>query len=105
VPRDARAGHADGPAFIHYRKCELALAQKYDGALDQTISWILFGDDVRRLPIGLRNARNQLDLLVLSLERLYQTVPEQGRHELVERIWEGPWKATPKTVTPRSSAV
>jgi hypothetical protein len=41
---------------------------------------------------GSGTQENQLDVLLLSLERLYQTLPEEGRHQLADRPWEGPWK-------------
>jgi hypothetical protein len=41
---------------------------------------------------GSGTQENQLEVLVLSLERLYQTLPAEGRHQLADRIWEGPWK-------------
>jgi hypothetical protein len=41
---------------------------------------------------GSATQENQSEVLVLSLERLYQTLPDDGRRQLVKRIWEGPWK-------------
>jgi hypothetical protein len=34
---------------------------------------------------------NQAEVLVLSPERLYQTLPAERKVQLVERIKEGPW--------------
>jgi hypothetical protein len=45
---------------------------------------------------GSGTQENQLEVLVLSLERLYQTESEEGRHRLLERLWEGPWKSCGK---------
>jgi hypothetical protein len=41
---------------------------------------------------GSGTQENQLEVLVLSLERLYQTVPDGGREQLLVRLREGPWK-------------
>jgi hypothetical protein len=45
---------------------------------------------------GSGTQENQLEVLVLSLERLYQTLPDDGRQQLVARIREGPWKSCAK---------
>jgi hypothetical protein len=45
---------------------------------------------------GSGTQENQLEVLVLSLERLYQTLPEDGRQQLVTRLREGPWKTCGK---------
>jgi hypothetical protein len=34
----------------------------------------------------------QSEVLVLSLERLYQTLPEERRNQLLNRLKVGPWK-------------
>ena len=36
--------------------------------------------------------QNQYEVLVLSLERLYQTLTDDGRNQLLNRLREGPWK-------------
>ncbi len=41
---------------------------------------------------GSGTEQNQTEVLVLSLERLYKTLPDPGRYELLERLKEGPWK-------------
>ena len=35
---------------------------------------------------------NQSEVLVLSLERLYQTLPEERRNQLLNRLKLGPWR-------------
>jgi len=35
---------------------------------------------------------NQSEVLVVSLERLYQTLTDDGRNQLLNRLREGPWK-------------
>lgn len=35
---------------------------------------------------------NQYEILVLSLERLYQTLPDECRRQLLNRLKRGPWK-------------
>jgi hypothetical protein len=45
----------------------------------------LLGDDLRFLA-GSGTQENQWDVLLLSLERLYQTLPEEGRHQLADRL-------------------
>ena len=40
---------------------------------------------------------NLSEVLVLSLERLYQTLPDERKVQLVERIKEGPWGACAKS--------
>jgi hypothetical protein len=42
---------------------------------------------------GSGTQENQLEVLVLSLERLYQTLPDEEREHLVNRVREGPWKS------------
>jgi hypothetical protein len=41
---------------------------------------------------GSATQENQYEVLVLSLERLYQTLPDDRRNELLNRLREGPWK-------------
>jgi hypothetical protein len=41
---------------------------------------------------GSATEENQSEVLVLSLERLYQTLSDGRRHELLSRLREGPWK-------------
>ena len=45
---------------------------------------------------GSGTQENQLEVLVLSLERLYQTLPDDGRQKLLNRLQEGPWKSCGK---------
>jgi hypothetical protein len=45
---------------------------------------------------GSGTQENQLEVLVLSLERLYKTLPDEGRQQLVDRLKEGPWKSCAK---------
>ena len=40
---------------------------------------------------GSATEENQSEVLVLSLERLYQTMPVEHKMQLAERIKEGPW--------------
>jgi hypothetical protein len=42
---------------------------------------------------GAGTEENQLEVLVLSLERLYKALPDEGRHQLVDRLQKGPWKS------------
>ena len=51
---------------------------------------------------GSATQENQSEVLVLSLERLYQTLPEQRKMQLAERIDGGPWGACVKAATPSS---
>jgi hypothetical protein len=46
---------------------------------------------------GSGTPENQSEVLVLSLERLYQTLPEDGRQQLVTRLREGPWSTYRKS--------
>jgi hypothetical protein len=41
---------------------------------------------------GSSTQENQLEVLVLSLERLYQTLPDEGQEKLLNRLSQGPWK-------------
>ena len=41
---------------------------------------------------GSATEENQSEVLVLSLERLYQTLPEERKGQLGERLKEGPWR-------------
>ena len=41
---------------------------------------------------GSSTQENQLEVLVLSLERIYQTLPDEGQKKLVNRLKEGPWR-------------
>jgi hypothetical protein len=41
---------------------------------------------------GSGTEQNQSEVLVLSLERLYQTLPKEGRNQLLTRLKVGPWK-------------
>ncbi len=41
---------------------------------------------------GSGTEHNQSEVLVLSLERLYQTLPEDRRNQLLTRLKVGPWK-------------
>jgi hypothetical protein len=41
---------------------------------------------------GSATEENQSEILVLSLERLYQKLSDSRRHELLNRRREGPWK-------------
>jgi hypothetical protein len=45
---------------------------------------------------GSGTQENQLEVLVLSLERLYQALPDDGRQQLLIRLREGPWKSSAK---------
>jgi hypothetical protein len=47
---------------------------------------------------GSGTQENQLEVLVLSLERLYQTLPDDGREQMLSRLQEGPWKSCVKNV-------
>ncbi len=40
---------------------------------------------------GSATQENQSEVLVLSLERLYKTLPDEGRDQLCNRLNEGPW--------------
>jgi hypothetical protein len=40
---------------------------------------------------GSATRENQSEVLVLSLERLYMTLPEERRDQLCDRLKEGPW--------------
>lgn len=46
---------------------------------------------------GSATEENQSEVLVLSLERLYETLPEERKVQLSERIKEGPWGACVKS--------
>jgi hypothetical protein len=46
---------------------------------------------------GSASEGNQSEVLVVSLERLYQTLPDERKVQLVERIKEGPWGACVKS--------
>jgi hypothetical protein len=41
---------------------------------------------------GSATQENQYEVLVLSLERLYQSLTEDRRNQLLNRLREGPWK-------------
>ena len=41
---------------------------------------------------GSSTQENQLEVLVQSLERLYQTLSDQGQEKLLNRLREGPWR-------------
>jgi hypothetical protein len=41
---------------------------------------------------GSATEENQSEVLVLSLERLYQSLPDVRREQLLTRLKEGPWK-------------
>jgi hypothetical protein len=41
---------------------------------------------------GSATQENQYEVLVLSLARLYQTLTEERRNQLLNRLREGPWK-------------
>jgi hypothetical protein len=41
---------------------------------------------------GSATQENQTEMLLLSLERLYQTVSEERKGELLDRLRKGPWK-------------
>jgi hypothetical protein len=41
---------------------------------------------------GSSTQENQLEVLVLSLEQLYQTLPDEGQEKLLNRLRQGPWK-------------
>jgi hypothetical protein len=41
---------------------------------------------------GSSTQENQLEVLVQSLERLYQTLPDEGQEKLLNRLREGPWR-------------
>jgi hypothetical protein len=41
---------------------------------------------------GSATQENQTEVLLLSLERLYQTVSEERKGELLDRLRKGPWK-------------
>jgi hypothetical protein len=41
---------------------------------------------------GSATEQNQLEVLVLSLERLYQKLSDDRRNQLLNRLREGPWK-------------
>jgi hypothetical protein len=45
---------------------------------------------------GSGTKENQLEVLVLSLERLYQTLPDEGRQQLLNRLREGRGKLRQK---------
>jgi hypothetical protein len=45
---------------------------------------------------GSATQENQYEVLVLSLERLYQTLSDDGRNQLLNRLREGPWKGCVK---------
>ncbi len=40
---------------------------------------------------GAGTEENQAQVLVLSLERLYKTLPDERRNQLCKRLREGPW--------------
>ena len=40
---------------------------------------------------GAATEENQAEVLVLSLERLYKTLPDERRNQLCNRLREGPW--------------
>ena len=40
---------------------------------------------------GAAPQENQAEVLMLSLERLYKTLPDQRRDQLCNRLKEGPW--------------
>ena len=40
---------------------------------------------------GAATEENQAEVLVLSLERLYKTLPDERRNQLCNRLKEGPW--------------
>jgi hypothetical protein len=46
---------------------------------------------------GSGTSENQLEVLVLSLERLYETLPGESQHQLRNRLREGPWKNSGKS--------
>jgi hypothetical protein len=46
---------------------------------------------------GSGTQENQSEVLVLSLERLYQTLPEAGREQLLDSLKEGPWRGCVKS--------
>jgi hypothetical protein len=56
------------------------------------ITQLLSGDDLRGLSGGAATEENQSEVLVLSLERLYKILPNEGRDQLLARLKEGPWK-------------
>jgi hypothetical protein len=41
---------------------------------------------------GSSTQESQLEVLVLSLERLYQALPDEGQEKLLNRLSQGPWK-------------
>ena len=41
---------------------------------------------------GSSTRENQLEVLVQSLERLYQTLSDEGQEKLLNRLREGPWR-------------
>jgi hypothetical protein len=41
---------------------------------------------------GSYTQENQLEVLVLSLEHLYQNLPDEGQEKLLNRLKEGPWR-------------
>ena len=41
---------------------------------------------------GSSTQENQLEVLVQSLERLYQTLSDEGQEKLLNRLREGPWR-------------
>jgi hypothetical protein len=41
---------------------------------------------------GSSTQENQLEVLVHSLERFYQTLPDEGQQKLLNRLREGPWR-------------
>jgi hypothetical protein len=41
---------------------------------------------------GSATQENQSEVLVLSLERLYKTLPDGSRNELLNRLKKGPWR-------------
>jgi hypothetical protein len=46
---------------------------------------------------GSATQENQYEVLVLSLERLYQTLSDDRRDQLLNRLREGPWKVCVKS--------
>ncbi len=46
---------------------------------------------------GSGTQENQFEVLVLSLERLYKTLPDERRDQLCNRIKEGPWEDCAKS--------
>jgi hypothetical protein len=41
---------------------------------------------------GSSTQESQLEVLVLSQERLYQALPDEGQEKLLNRLSQGPWK-------------